>query len=61
MMLSDDQNIFRASKLVGEFNHHMSNAELQAKMLVSWIAPNGDYYLEPKGVIDQIIASGSWR
>lgn len=61
MMLSDQNNVFRASKLVTEANKHISDAELQAKMLVSWIAPNGDYYLEPKGVIDQIIASGSWR
>ena len=59
MTLSNDA--FRASNLIGEFNQHITDAERKAKMLISWIAPNGDYYLEPKGVIDEIIAAGSWR
>lgn len=28
--------------------------------LVSWISPAGDYYIEPRAVIEQIIATRSW-
>lgn len=30
-------------------------------VLVSWIAPNGDYYLEPEQIIQNIIETGSWK
>lgn len=29
--------------------------------LVSWISPTGDLYIEPRPVIEAIIAEGSWR
>lgn len=29
--------------------------------LVSWISPTGDLYIEPRSVIQAIIAEGSWR
>lgn len=29
--------------------------------LVSWISPTGDMYIEPRSVIQAIIAEGSWR
>ena len=29
--------------------------------LISWISPAGDMYIEPRSVIETIIAEGSWR
>jgi len=51
----------RARDLIGEFDTHLTAAKEHADMLISWIAPNGDMYLERKSVVDAIIMNGSWR
>lgn len=39
----------------------IEKAESETSSLVSWVAPNGDTFIETRKVIDDIIATGSWR
>ena len=54
-------SINRAAGFIQEFNQHLNTADKHIKELVSWIAPNGDYYLETRENIMEMISTGSWR
>jgi len=29
--------------------------------IITWISPAGDFYVEPRGIILEMIQTGSWR
>jgi len=43
---------------IADAQNEIARRELE---LVSWVSPLGDYYIEPRSVIQQIIESQSWR
>ncbi|NDF33355.1 MAG: hypothetical protein EB157_02180 [Euryarchaeota archaeon] len=53
-------NTIKARDLIGTANQHFAAAQ-DILDLVQWISPVGDLYIERRSVIDDIIASGSWR
>ena len=55
------ESVNRAAELIQEFNTHLNTADKQSKELVSWISPVGDYYLETRENIMEMISTGSWR
>lgn len=53
-------NTIRVRDLIGEAKGHLSSARTHLD-LVMWIAPNGDFYIEPRSVMIEIIETSSWR
>ncbi len=61
MKLSEmTQSTMRVCDLIDIANAKFTKAQSHLE-LVQWISPVGDLYIEPKSVIQEIIASGSWR
>lgn len=53
------KDAFRAQDLISEARFQLDVARKEIE-LISWISPAGDFYIEPRSVIQQIIADRSW-